>query len=93
MIAFPVWYLMLGGLLWLMPGNGWIKLLCLLSMPLTGLFAFHYYICFKKLRARYIYTQGVIAGVQDILKIKRLRKDIVSTMHELVNRQIENHGN
>jgi len=93
MIAFPVWYLIYGGLLWVMPVNGWIKLLYFLTLPLTGLFAFHYYISLKKLKSRYIYTQGVTAGVQDILKIKRLRKNILGTMHELVNRQIADHEN
>ncbi len=87
MIAYPIWYLVLGGLLFFLPVNAWIKLLYFLLMPATGLFAFHYYISLKKLGARFRYTMGVKRGDQEILKLKSERKDILGMMNELLNRQ------
>jgi 1-acyl-sn-glycerol-3-phosphate acyltransferase len=93
MIAFPIWYLAFAGLLGFVPVNAWIKLLYILSMPLTGLFAFHYYISMKKLKSRFIYTMGVIRGDQVMMKLKSQRKNILGMMNEILNRQITNHEN
>jgi 1-acyl-sn-glycerol-3-phosphate acyltransferase len=93
MIAFPVWYLVYAGLLGFVHINGWLKLLYILSMPLTGLFAFHYYISLKKLKSKFLYTIGVIMGKQDILKLKSQRKNIIGMMNELINRQITSNEN
>jgi 1-acyl-sn-glycerol-3-phosphate acyltransferase len=93
MLAFPIWYLVFGGLLCFTPVNVWIKLLYILLMPVSGLFAFNYYISLKKLRSRFVYTRGVIRGDQGILKLKSQRKNILGIMNELLNRQITNHEN
>lgn len=93
MLAFPIWYLVFGGLLYFVPVNVWIKLLYILLMPLTGLFAFHYYISLKKLKSRFAYTRSVIRGDQEILKLKSQRKNILGMMNELLNRQNTNHEN
>ncbi len=93
MLAFPIWYLVFGGLLCLIPVNAWIKLLYILLMPLTGLFAFHYYISLKKLKSRFVYTRGVIKRDREILNLKSQRKNILGMMNELFNRQITNHEN
>jgi 1-acyl-sn-glycerol-3-phosphate acyltransferase len=93
MLAFPVWYLVFAGMLCFVPVNGWIKLLYILSSPLTGLFAFHYYLTLKKLKSRFVYTMGVMKGDPEILKLQTQRKDIVGMMYELLNRQSVNHEN
>jgi hypothetical protein len=91
MLAFPMWYFIFGGLLCFVPANPWIKLLYVLLMPVTGLFAFYYYISLKKLKSRFVYTRGVKRGDQEILKLKSQRKNILGMMNELFNRQIANH--
>jgi hypothetical protein len=93
MIAFPIWYLVFAGLLGFVPVNGWIKLLYILIMPVSGLFAFHYYISLKKFKSRYLYAMGVIRGDHEILKLKNQRKTILGMMNELSNRQIAEHEN
>ncbi len=93
MLVFPIWYLVFGGLLCFVPVNPWIKLLYILLMPLTGLFAFHYYISLKKLKSCFVYTQGVKRGDQEMLKLKSQRKSIIGMMNGLFNRQIANHEN
>jgi hypothetical protein len=93
MLAFPIWYLVFGGLLSFVPVNPWIKLLYVLLMPLTGLLAFHYYISLKKLKSRFVYTRGVVRGDQEILKLKSQRKNILGMMNKLLNNQITNHAN
>jgi hypothetical protein len=87
MIAIAVWYLVVVGLLCFIPLESWIKLLFILTMPLTGLFAFHYFISLKKLRARFRYTMAVNRGDKDTLKLKKQRKDILGMMNEILNRQ------
>jgi hypothetical protein len=93
MLVFPIWYLVFAGMLCFVPVNGWIKLLYILLMPISGLFGFHYYISLKKLRARFVYTWGVMKKDQEILNLKSQRKSILGMMNELLNRQITNHEN
>jgi 1-acyl-sn-glycerol-3-phosphate acyltransferase len=93
MLAFPVWYLVFGGLLCFVPINAWIKLLYVILMPVTGLFAFHYFISLKKLKSRFVYTYGVITGNQEILNLKSQRNNILGMMNEILNRQITSHEN
>ncbi len=93
MIAFPIWYLVAAGLIYFIPVESWIRIFFILTMPLSGLFAFHYFISLKKLRARFRYTRGVKRGDRDLLKLKRLRKEILGMMYDLLNRQNTNHEN
>ena len=93
MLAFPIWYLIFAGLLCFVPVNAWIRLLYIILLPLTGLFAFHYYISLKKLKSRFVYTHGVIRGDEEILKLKSQRKNILGMMNELLNRQTTKHEN
>jgi 1-acyl-sn-glycerol-3-phosphate acyltransferase len=93
MLVFPVWYLVLAGLLCFVPVNPWIKLAYVLLAPLTGLFAFHYYLGLKKLRSRFAFTLGVLKGDPEILSLQSQRKNILGMMNELLNRQTANHEN
>ena len=85
-LAYPIWYLFLGLLISFMPVNAWVKLLYILLMPLTGLFAFHYYLSLKKIKSRFSYTLGVIKGNQEILELKSQRKNIIHMMREIFKR-------
>ena len=59
-------------------------------MPVTGLFAFHYYISLKKLKSRFIYTRDVVKrGDQEILKLKSQRKNILDMMNEFSTVKIQ----
>lgn len=93
MLVYPLWYLFFGGLLSLVPVNGWIKLIYILSMPLTGLFSFHYYISLKKLKSRFVYTRGVNRGDPKILELKTRRKNILGVMNQILHRQMEGNEN
>ncbi len=62
-------------------------------MPLTGVFAFHYYISLKKLKSQFRYTLGVNQGKKDILKLKSQRKNILAMMNDILNRQISGYEN
>jgi 1-acyl-sn-glycerol-3-phosphate acyltransferase len=93
MVAFPIWYLVFGGLLCFVSINALIKLLYILSMPVTGLFAFHYFISLKKIKSRFVYTRGVITDDQEILTLKSQRNKILGMMNEILHRQITNHEN
>jgi len=91
MIAFPVWYLVIAGILVFTSLLLWLKLLYILLLPVTGLFAFHYFIRMKKFMAEsrfYLYKKN--REIQDLMN---MRKDILSRMHEIVKRQNPAHEN
>lgn len=76
LLLFPVFYIVLalvGGLIW---GYGWPNLLFVISLPLTGLFAFKYYISSKKLFAKFKFTILGIQKNKDIEKLKILFNEI-----------------
>jgi 1-acyl-sn-glycerol-3-phosphate acyltransferase len=85
MIAFPLWYLVIACLLFFLPFTAWIKLLYFIFLPVTGLFAFSYYINFKKLWAMFMYTCNNKKPI--IESLKRLRKNVLNRMHDIVNQQ------
>lgn len=88
MITFPVWYLIIFIILSFVPLPSWIKLIYLLLMPATGIFAFNYYIGLKKLRSRFFYTRDVLKNNPAVMKLKEQRENILKIMSELVDRQI-----
>jgi hypothetical protein len=91
MIAFPVWYLFIAGILVFTSLLLWLKLLYIILLPVTGLFAFHYFIRMKKFMAesRFCLCKKN-RKIQDLLN---LRKDILSRMHEIVKLQNPTHEN
>jgi hypothetical protein len=83
MIFFPLMYL-----LWMIPGfilidNGWVRLAFVLSLPLTGLIAYFYYIHFKKAWSRFRFFRMNFAGNPDIKKLSGLRKNIIENMNRI----------
>lgn len=84
MIAFPLWYLVIAGVLFFTPLSWWQGLLYLLLVPLTGLAAFHYFIGMKKLKARW--TFYLRKKSHEMLDLTKLRQSIVSHTHLIMNR-------
>jgi 1-acyl-sn-glycerol-3-phosphate acyltransferase len=91
MIAFPVWYLLIAGILALTPlPGGYVLLYCVL-LPLTGIFAFHYFIRIKKFLGRWRFVlRKTRPEIQDLLS---LRKVILNRTHDIINRQLMTHEN
>ena len=80
MIFFPLMYL-----LWMIPGfilmeSGWARLAFFLSLPLTGMAAWFYYIHFKKTRSRFRLFRMSLAGNPAIKKMTGLRTTIIERM-------------
>jgi len=86
MVFFPVYYiiLMVPALVFLW--TWWLKLAYIITLPLTGLFAFKYYIRFKKLSARFRYSRLNSKKSSKIHDLKILRKDIISSMDRIVEK-------
>ena len=88
MVFFPVYYIILIILALIFFGPWWIKLAYILTLPLTGLFAFRYYTELKKLAARFRYSRLVRKKDAKIGELKVLRKDIISGMNKIVEQAI-----
>jgi 1-acyl-sn-glycerol-3-phosphate acyltransferase len=83
MISFPLMYVIAGVAL---AFTGWpliIKILYILLMPLAGLFAFYYYIQFKKFRSLHKYY--MLAGKKDgsFNELQKLRERILATVDKI----------
>jgi 1-acyl-sn-glycerol-3-phosphate acyltransferase len=83
MVFFPVMYL-----LWMIPGflvieNGWARIAFVLSLPLAGIAAYHYYIHFKKTRSRFRLFRMNLTGNPALKKLISLRKNIIERMDEI----------
>jgi 1-acyl-sn-glycerol-3-phosphate acyltransferase len=93
MIVFPVWYLVIAGMLLFTTLPGWAVLTYIFFLPFSGLFAFHYFIRMKKFLARCrFYLIRNSGGIQDLLT---LRKEILQQTSDIITRQLltnENSG-
>lgn len=83
MIAFPLWYLVLAVVLVFLPLPAVVKLVSVLLMPVTGLFAFGYYIRLKKLIALIRYS--LYSRKPEITELKNMRKSILERMLDIAN--------
>ncbi len=84
MIAFPVWYLIIAGILGIFSVPFWLIILYLVLLPVTGVFAFDYFIWFKKFRASLRFS-----FLRNKTKMKSLvlsRKKIIEKMTDIINR-------
>ncbi|MFO7370537.1 MAG: 1-acyl-sn-glycerol-3-phosphate acyltransferase [Bacteroidales bacterium] len=85
MIAFPLWYLILAVVLALLSLPAWVVLLYVILLPVTGLAAFHYYICLKKLVAKIRYTLCKNSAL--MMHLRNTRKVISDRMLDIIKRQ------
>ncbi len=88
LVFFPAYYIILvvAGLILINPL--WIKLAYFFTIPLTGLFAFKYYIRLKKLRAKFRYSSLVRRKNSDIRQLRMLRRDITDSMNKIIEKGI-----
>lgn len=84
MVFFPLWYLIILGVLIVTPLAWWLVISYFVFLPVTGLFAFQYFIGMKKLLAvlRFWYKRHT-KQIKDLLQ---LRKVIIDHTLELINR-------
>ena len=83
MITFPLYYILLIILALIFIEPAWLKLAYIISIPLSGIFAFRYYIRLKKLMAKFRYSRLIRVKDKLILQLKALRKDITGTMNKI----------
>ena len=88
MVVFPIMYVLFATVLAFMNWLVWIKLIYILLMPVTGLFAFYYYIHFRKLNAMIRYTKAVKRDDPDIKILKKNRLFIIKQMYMLIDKRL-----
>ena len=84
---FPIWYLILFILVWIIVEPGWIKWIYVVSLLPTGLFAHMWFICFKKLRSMWKYSLMTVIRNIRIEGLKSLRAEIISMVDDLMARE------
>jgi hypothetical protein len=88
MITFPLYYIILVILALIFIDPIWIKSSYLIAIPFSGLFAFRYYIRWKKLAARFRYSSLKRKKDSSIQQLKALRRDIIDSMNNIVEQNI-----
>ncbi|MCK4664665.1 MAG: 1-acyl-sn-glycerol-3-phosphate acyltransferase [Bacteroidales bacterium] len=76
-LLFPIFYLILFIIVWIFIDIWWFKFIYLLSLPPSGIFAYKYYILFKKHIAKWRYIIKVINKDDNIIMLSLLRKSII----------------
>jgi hypothetical protein len=85
MIVFPVWYLVIAGILAFLSLPIWLIALYILLLPVAGLASFKYYIRIKKLKAKFRYT--MMRNSPGIINLRNKRKSILDLMHIIIKHQ------
>lgn len=91
MIVFPVWYLLIAGILALLSLPFWVILLYLVLLPLAGLTAFSYYIHLKKLIGKIKFS--LRKNSDEMVLLIEKRKQIIDLVTDIVNRNLSSHEN
>lgn len=84
-ISFPIFYFLQTLAVYSFAGNIWWALAYLLSLPVTGLFAFSYTRFYKKFLRAYRFKR--LKKSPDLQKLINLRKEIINTVSELYDTQ------
>jgi hypothetical protein len=84
MIAFPVWYLVIAGIMAFLSLPIWFIVLYILLLPLSGLIAFEYYIRFRKLLGKLRFTFR--KNSDEMVALSEKRKRVSDFMKDIVNR-------
>lgn len=91
LLLFPAFYLVQFLIVFLLEylftDVNWIKYAYLLSLPLSGLAAFEWYISRKKLNAKWRYARKVKQNDTEITELQKLRKAIIQETDEIVDLQ------
>jgi hypothetical protein len=87
LVIFPIWYLILFILAWILVEPGWIKWIYVASLLPAGLFAHVWFIWFKKLRSMWKYSLMIVMKNIRITGLKSLRDEIISLVDDLIARE------
>lgn len=85
LVIFPIWYLILFILAWIIVEPGWIKWIYVVSLLPAGLFTHVWFIWFKKLRSIWKYNLMTIMKNIRIDGLRSLRDEIISSVDGLMN--------
>ncbi len=85
-IAFPVYYLIMFFIITFITDIWWLRLAYVVSLPLSGLFAFEFMIWNRKIFAKLRYNILVLRKNKKIIKFKKLQKEIINKMDEIVKK-------
>jgi hypothetical protein len=88
MIVFPLWYLVIGGVLALAHLPFWMILVYIILLPLTGLLSFSYYIGFRKWLGCLRFISGRNSAT--VKKLVSERSAIISMMNDIVRKHLSN---
>jgi len=83
-LLFPLYYLLLFILLWIITGNLLITLGGIALCAFTGWLGFKYYILWKKWLGKYRYRRYMKKKNKTFTEAKNLRNELISKMDELV---------
>ncbi len=84
LFAFPIWYLILFAVIWIVCGKWWIALLALLAMPATMLAYHHLRMLTKRLVERIRKYRYKLGRNKLFAETQRLRRDIMSGLGSLM---------
>jgi hypothetical protein len=85
-IVFPIWYLILFILAWILFENQWIKWIYLASLIPSGLFAHMWFIWLKKLRGMWKYSIMTVSKNIRISGLKSLRTEIITLVDGIMTK-------
>ncbi|MEA2107492.1 MAG: hypothetical protein U9P82_12385, partial [Bacteroidota bacterium] len=85
LILFPVYYIIIAIIGANIFNSGWITLGCIITLPFTGLFAFHYYIGIKKWFAKIRFKFMQWFKNKHLLEIKKLYTQITEEMDKITD--------
>jgi 1-acyl-sn-glycerol-3-phosphate acyltransferase len=83
-LTFQIFYLIIFILLLIFVQPWWLILAYIFSLPLTGLFAFHYYIHVKKTIALWRFTFMSIGKNKKLLELKKIYDELISAVDKLI---------
>ena len=86
MFAFPVYYLITFFIITFITDIWWLRLAYVISLPLSGLIAFEFMIWHRKIFAKLRYNILVLRKNKKIVELKKLQKEIINKMDEIVKK-------
>lgn len=83
-LLFQIWYLLLFIPIILFIHPWWLVLAYIVSIPVTGLFAFHYYLHAKKIIATWRYNFMMVRKNSRLSELKNLFDEVLSVMDRII---------
>ncbi|UCG27261.1 MAG: 1-acyl-sn-glycerol-3-phosphate acyltransferase [Bacteroidales bacterium] len=83
-LVFQIYYLLLFIIILIFADPLWLKLAYIASVPVSGLFAFHYYLGVKKIIAAWRYNFMVLARNRKLETVKKMYDEIIGITDRIV---------